>query len=242
MSKVIALRHRWQVVFVVCCGMLVFVATAQAETKTWNLASEFSLIKKNPTPDKYGHKSVWYYAHGPADSAVKYSKMKYFRGPAEEQAGCGIEEVYAWNRLNSVSATPAIWYNAGPTVHEGQDRCAGDVTLPSKTAFMHPEATYAETSDDAVVCWKSPIKGTVTVTGSAQLVDSFPTKGISWEFDKGATVLAGPGESLGTGLISFGPMEISVKKGEHLNLEIGRAMGVNGSYDSTAVTLNIESP
>jgi hypothetical protein len=245
MSNVISLRRSSQIVLAALCVGLLFAAIAQAETKTWNLSSDFPLTKLNPAPDKYGHKSVWYFSYGVLDNAAnKYPKMKYFFGPAELEAACGTKEGYTWKRINSVTGGAlGIGYNAGPTVEEGQDQCAPYVTLPTKNVFMHPE--LAGKGFAAVIRWKSKLTGTVTASGSVQLVDSynaFSIKGISWEFDRGATRVVGPFEDLDTNQMSFGPVEVPVVKGEFLNLEVGAAPGHNGAYDTTDVSLTITSP
>jgi hypothetical protein len=243
MSKVISLRHSSQFVLAALCGLLLFAASARAEERTWNLASEFGSLAKNPAPDKYGHKAVWYYSVGRPDR-LKYPNLKYFFGAPAVEAACGIKEVYEWDQHAQVEGAPAVWYNAGPTVEEGQDQCAPYVTLPTKTVFMHPKIGTPGSSVvyDAVVRWKSYKTGTVTVSGSVQLVDSYPAKGISWGLDRGETRLVGPTESSETNLMSFGPMTVSVVSGEYLNLEVGREPAVFGYYDSTAVSLTITSP
>ena len=95
---------------------------------------------------------------------------------------------------------------------------------------------------DAVVRWKSPITGTVTVSGSVQPVDSNVVfSGLAWQFAKGQAILAS-GETKEDNLTSFGPAEISVIAGEYLNLEVGRAQLTSGYYGSTAATLTVTLP
>jgi hypothetical protein len=244
MSRVISPRRLSQAL-VVFCAVLLFASAAQAETKTWNIANDFPLTPLNPAPDKYGHKAVWWFSYGALDNAAnRYPRMKYFFGPAELEAACGIKDGFTWKTQNSVTeGALAIGYNAGPTVEEGQDQCAPHVTLPTKTVFMHPELSGK--GFGAVLRWKASLTGTVTVSGSVQLVDSyteFALKGIRWEFDRGATRVIGPLEAFGTSQASFGPVGVPVVKGEFLNLEVGAALGHNGAYDTTAVTLTITSP
>jgi len=241
MSKSVPWRRSWRAGLAALCGALALTAVAQAKSQagTWNLANEFTLTKQNPAPDKYGHKAVWFYTYGEAGQLGKYKKLKYSFGPAEQKAACGVSDYYGWNKTDAVNGTPAIWYNAGPLVEEGHNSCAPFTTSPAQTVFMHPEAFGKDL--DAVVGWRSPIKGAVTVSGSIQPVDRFVT-GIAWQLDQGSTILAGPGEVFEDATTSFGPLEVPVAKGQYLYLEVGRPPTVSGAYDSTAVTLTITSP
>ena len=168
-----------------------------------------------------------------------YLKMSQFYGAATEEAACGVKEFYLWNKTKgSPTATPAIFYNAGETVLPGSDHCDLAATYPGKTVFLHPQFLLGA---EAAVRWRSPVTGTVTVTGSVQCTDPF-LSGISWQLDKGATALVGPTETFEDNLMPFGPMAVSVVKGQFLQLGVGLAKGANGSSDSTAVDLTITFP
>jgi hypothetical protein len=224
------------------CMAAVFAATAQAKGSkkvlrpgTWNLADEFPLTKENPAPDQYGDTKVWTYADGAG-------KLKYFFDASEEEARCGVKEFFEWDALkHSVTGTPAIWYNAGPSVAEGEDACDPSGAFPAKTVFMAPEAFGSEL--EGVVRWKSPGSGTVTVSGSVQLVDSNPTqRGIRWEVLQGSSTLTG-GATYEQNLMTFGPVEVSVAAKEYLTLEIRRIRPeLNGDNDAAAVNWTITSP
>lgn len=245
MRKSFLSRRLFWILLLGSAGLVLFAATAQAEPRTWNLANEFPLTKRNPAPDKYGNEAVWWYEHGVAGGS-RFAKYGRLFGPGEEEAACGpaLGEVYGWGGRKGVEGTPALWYNAGPTVEEGQDLCAPFATLPSETVFMHPAVTgrHSKHFVDSVARWKSPMTGTVTISGSIQPVDSHVSNsGVSWQFDKGQVMLAA-GESAEDALTSFGPIEVPVIQNEYLNLEVGHSAGVYGYYDSTAVVLSITSP
>ena len=139
MCKVISRRQVLSAALVASTGVLLFAATAQAETKTWNLANEFPLIKQNPAPDKYGDKGVWFFSRGEAHNPLnKYPKLSRFFDPAEEEAACGVKDFYEFGMNKHVNGLPAIWYNAGSTIERGSNRCAASATFPGKTVFMHP--------------------------------------------------------------------------------------------------------
>jgi hypothetical protein len=95
---------------------------------------------------------------------------------------------------------------------------AAHARIPTAVITILPQLTSARL---AVARWKSPVTATVVVSGWVQRVDSAP-KGIAWHFDHGTTVLAS-GESFDDNLMPFEAAELSVLKGEYLNLEVGRA-------------------
>ena len=152
MSKATLWRHSLRTVLAAICGALLFAATAQAEPKTWNLASDFPLTKLNPAPDKYGHKLVWFYMYSNVNKPGSYTRMSQFYDAAAEESACGVKEFYLWNKTkNSPTATPAVFYNAGETVEPGPtNHCDTSATYPAKTVFMHPQFG---TAVEAVVEW-----------------------------------------------------------------------------------------
>jgi len=172
--------------------------------------------------------------YGEGDTPSSYRLLEHFLPPRETMKECDIHS-FEWNKGPSFFTLPAVWYNAGPTLERGHNPCAESAEDPTKTFFMHPDNA---SSLAAVVRWKSPITGTVTVSGSVQPTDS-NVEGIVWQLDQGSTILLGPTEEANNSLTSFGPTAVSVKAGESLYFDIGPGRG--GSYDTTAVTLNITS-
>jgi hypothetical protein len=245
MCQFIQLRRLSQVVLVALCAVFLSAATAQAkkpkntQPETWNLASEFPTTMKNPATDEHGNKKVWLFATERANGA-EYKRMKDFEGPAKLEAECGLKESY----LFGSGSTPAILYNGGPTLEEGQNPCAPSATYRTKTVIVGPG--HLGTPDYAVVGWKSPITGSVTVSGSVEPVDSNvfqPASGIEFLLDYGSTVLAGPTESHEDSEIPFGPLSVSATRGHYLYLKVGAAAWPsNGAWDSTAITLTITYP
>jgi hypothetical protein len=244
MCQFIQLRCWSKSVLVALCAVLLVAGTAQAKKpknippETWNLASEFPTSRKNPAADKYGNRKVWLFASETANGA-EYRRMKYFDGPAKLEAECGLKNSY----LFTSSGTPAILYNGGPTLEEGQNQCASSATYRTKTVIVSPGHF---TADYAVVGWQSPITGAVTVSGSVEPVDSGisqPPSGIEFRLDYGSTVLAGPTESHEDKEIPFGPLAVSVTRGHSLYLKVGAAAWPsNGAWDSTAIALTITYP
>jgi hypothetical protein len=229
-----------QVGAVVACGLLAVASGARAESKTWDLASDFPLTKLNPAPDKYGHTAVWYYMYRNVKKPGSFVKLSQFYDAAEEEAACGLKEFYLWNKTKAnPQATPAIFYNAGETVEPSPaNHCDPAATYPGKTVFMHPQFSGG---GDATVRWVAKASGSVSVSGTVQCVDPFVT-GISWQLDQGSTPILGPAEVHDDTLRSFGPLAVTVTRGQSLYFIVGRAAEANGASDTTAVSLTITSP
>jgi len=238
MSRTILRRRLLHVFFAAFIGALLLTAAANATPhKTWNLTKAFAVHKnKNPVrtnkdPD------LWSWMYGEADTPSSYALMTDYLSPKIISKACSIKRFYQWDKLPIPSGTPTIFYNAGATVEEGHNPCAPFATYPTKTVFMHPEAggnLYA------VVAWRSPITGVVTVSGSVQCTDSH-VSGIVWELDQGSTILLGPTEKADDGLTTFSLTALPVTAGQSLYFEIGPKPGSGGTFDTTAVTLNITS-
>jgi hypothetical protein len=237
MSRIISVRHTLVVVFVFL-SVTALAATASAtKPRTWRLTQEAPKHRaENPRPDRYKHPGVWSWMYGEADTPSSYLLMDNYFNPKVEETECGTEKFYGWSKASDFFGLPAVFYNAGPTVARGDTRCAPFAEYPTKTFFMHPDNASSLAS---VVRWKSPITGTVIVSGSVQPTDSH-VEGIIWQLDQGSTILAGPTEKTDNSVTSFGPITISVVAGESLYLEMTRGVD-GGSYDTTAVTLNITS-
>jgi hypothetical protein len=223
---------------VLSAGLLTTTASA-VTAKTWTIGE--TLVKGtghlNPAPDRFKDKAVWSYMWGEADTPSSYVLDKSYANAKQEKRNCGTQEFRVWRGAGSLP--PGMWFNAGPAVEEGQDRCAPLAHYPADSFFMHP-GLEAGPSNYAVARWKSPITGTITLSGSVQVIDA-GVSGVAWQLDNGSAILAGPGEMRDTSRAVFGPLTIQVVAGESLYLEVGRAAGVSGSNDGTEVSLTITS-
>ncbi|HEX3433376.1 MAG TPA: hypothetical protein VHT25_04860 [Solirubrobacteraceae bacterium] len=243
MTRIISARRALTVALGVLLGAALSVAlptaTASAsKAKTWNVTKEAAIHQKeNPRPDRYHNLEVWSWMYGEADTPSSYAVMENLFKPSVIKKECGVKGEHEWNRLPSLfTGLPAVLYYNGPTIERGQNECARSAEYPTKTFFMHPDN---ESSLASIVRWKSPITGTVTVSGSVQPTDS-NVEGIVWQLDQGSTILLGPTEKADDSPTSFGPTTVSVSAGESLYLEIGPGLG-GGSFDTTAVALNISA-
>jgi hypothetical protein len=207
-----------------------------AEQKTWAVTPAVAEHpEENPFPDQLANPDVWSWMYGEADTPSSYLLLEHFIPPAVNAQECSSKGFYEWNKGPTFFTLPAVIYNSGPTAERGHlPRCAPSAEYPTKTFFMHPEN---RSSQAAVVRWKSPITGTVTVSGSVQPTDS-GVQGIVWQLDQGSTILLGPTEKADNSVTSFGPTAVSVTTGESLYFDIAPGSG-GGSYDTTAVNLTI---
>gem|GEM_PF-3551876 len=202
----------------------------------WDLTQGYAAHpQENPLSDE-SCSEVWSWMYGEADTPSSYALLAHFVSPktTEKECGANVKEFYEWLKLPE--RYPGISYNAGPTVERGQTPCAPSAEFPTKSVLVGPGVG---TNQYAVFRWKSPITGTVTVSGSIECTDS-NVRGIIWELDQASTILLGPTEKADNTLTSFGPLAVSVIAGEALYLEIGPGIR-GGAFDTTTVTLHISS-
>jgi hypothetical protein len=244
MGKIISLRRAQLIATVALLGAATSMAlsTARAdaaEQQVWETREIGVHAHKNPIPDRHGDPEVWGWMYGEADTPGSYLLGTETGSKRIEQA-CGedMDDLYQWTPAGTVASTPRIIYNAGASVEEGGDLCAPGASLAAKSLSLVPEEGGGNRY--AVIGWKSPITGKVTITGSVHCTDS-TVSGIVWELDRGSTILLGPRERVTDQPKSFGPKTTSVVAGEFLYFEVGPKPGGDGLSDTTAVTLDISS-
>ena len=204
-----------------------------AGANTWELTQSFAEHpQENPLPDQLGNPGVWSWMSGEADTPASYSPLA-FESPAEVEAECptvvGFDQ---W--FSVVTRFPTIGYNSGPRVKRNGTGCAPSAEFPSNTVLTGPGVG---SNLSAVFNWRSPVTGTVMVSGSLRCTDR-NVQGIAWELDRGSSILLGPIEKTDDNVTAFGPLAVSVNAGESLYLEIGPGLS-NGAFDTTAVTFTI---
>src|SRR5436305_7950983 len=223
-------RRTWQplagAVFVTATSLvaawIVPAPHAQGATLTWNFTQDFSATA-NPAPDSHGNTGVWSYLQGTAHNPATYSLLPQ---PVANQ--CNNHAVDFWN---TASGYPAVAHNRGTTTAT----CA-TATIPAGQGFVHPSS-----AGPAIIGWKSPITGTVSITGSVVDDDALCGDGILWSIDKGATILASGGFanggsqafSAGTGGSSLASRAVSA--GDKLYLLVLP----KGSFDCDTTGVNL---
>ena len=232
-------RHAlWLAVLSLLVGFVLSGLTtvpASALTKTWNLATDYgSHPNVNPAPDQYADAGVWSWMDGTLNTPSTYQLMNKYTGARKNKASCGVK----FNSWAQSGATTSILYfnNAYST---GSDTCAPNTAAPAMSVVMNPQYQGVG-SPASIVAWKSPVTKTVMVSGSLKGIDSFET-GITYELDQGTTVLVGPTAEGNDQISSFGPLAVTVTKGQVLYLEVGDGSASNGGFDSTLVTFTITS-
>jgi hypothetical protein len=182
---------------------------------SWDLAAEFGT--SNPRPDSTGAPGVWYYLKSSSlmRAPGTYSALPYLEGTAY-----GIDGLQEWAVGYQISSgfdprnfvNPSVGKNAS-----GGDRYIGYRSLPFPPYFTYDYQWLGNTvnlqpsgTQLAIVAWRSPITGTVTINGFFSDVDtSDGGNGVAWFVDRGTTNLAqgsfgnGGGEYFGLSNVAF---------------------------------------
>ena len=164
-------------------GVRVETTTVNIGRGEWILATDFRLSpdQENPNPDSYGHTNVWYFMQSSSldRDPQNYSLLPYFTSNAFLIQGLeqwhGTEGSSSNNDLN-----PSIGINA-----TGTTQYPTTMTWPPNTIRVHPT-----NSKLVIIGWRSPINGSIVITGSFSDIDATCGDGILWYIDKGATNLA----------------------------------------------------
>jgi hypothetical protein len=186
----------------------------------------------NPGPDSYGNPNVWNYMQ----SATLVHDGNYTLLPNFASDFLGAAGVDGWYGAGGQppcappGGLPAVWIN---TNAEPMSFCGFNFTNPPGHAVLHPETTQ-----DAIVGWRSPISGIVQISGGVKDIDRNGGNGISWFVDLGTTTLAhGKIHNGGKQRFPIG-LTTMVSVGQFLYINIDPKAGDNG-FDSTRVRLTI---
>jgi hypothetical protein len=209
------------------------LGTATAET-TWNLAADFlAHPNENPVPDGYGNTGVWSFLEsanlklGDTYSLLE-NPTKDFEGSVgtegwggSEANGCGTGSVYLPLVVVNIDSKPASG--------------CGTWTVPPHVVDLHPAAAKM-----AVVAWRSPISGKVTITGGVTSLDPNGGGGISYYIRNGASTLTS-GAIADKGSASFPTLSTSVTVGSCLYFLIAPPAAGLG-FNSTSLAVTITGP
>ena len=214
------------VVVIVGAGLVVpSPGVAATPATTWSLGDDFrfSPNQLNPSLDTHGNNDVWHYmeASGTAHNPASYSLLPTF---ATNWGGLGIQ---GWT--HGVDQVPYVLVN------------------PSN----RQAATHVGNAQNVVVGWKSPITGTVYVSGRVRDEDATGT-GVLWSVDNGSTTIASgsiaPGGeqlfSAGTGGSVLNTTGVAVAAGDFLyfivdpNVQAGCTPNC-GNFDGNQIAVTI---
>jgi len=198
---------------------------------TWNLASDFAASPAtNPAPDANGNSGVWSFMQ----STSLAHDGNYGLLPTYHPGDFGISGYDAWS--GTVDNNPCGWPNQLPevainTTAQTISPCGG-ITVAAHGLSVHPAGTQM-----AVVGWRSPITGVVTVSGGVHDNDPNCGDGIGWSIDAATLPVAAGSISNGGSAIFPAGLTVSVTKGGFLYFLVDPNAGIG--CDSTGLDVTI---
>src|SRR6266508_2545478 len=159
------------------------VAQAPVPGTQWNLAADFRLSpnQANPNPDSYGNPNVWYFMQGTLfQDPASYTLLPEFITDTEFIPG-----LQQWQGTFVSQSVKDKLPDAGKNATGTVQRIRG-ITWPADVFRVHPSPTQG-----AVVGWRSPISGRVSVAGGVTDLDPACGNGVSWSIKKNVAYYAG---------------------------------------------------
>jgi len=153
----------------------------------WNLANDL-LATRNQISFNQGSRDVWYFLESRTfvHNTLTYRLLPEYRSPclsyqdpslsSPDGVSCWIDPAVdaAGNSL------PLVALNATNSVVRFPD----PYDIPPRSVYLHPGIDKL-----AIVGWKSPVNGRVTLTGSFVDLDARCGNGVLWSVDKGNMTL-----------------------------------------------------
>lgn len=145
----------------------------------WNLALDFRTApdQANPNPDACGTPDVWHFL-GSAAGGSPHDPTGYWLLPEFIVDMFGYVGVEQWQGYDSSGGVknklPAVGVNA-----TGVHQSLGGIEWPAGVLRVHPSS-----SESVVVGWRSPLTGTVAVSGSLRDLHAGCTDGVYWSVDR----------------------------------------------------------
>lgn len=226
-------------------GLLAIAASpAEAAPRAWDLANDFRTGSShaNPNPDSHGNLDVWSFSES---ATLVRDPATYTRLPDYDPAYCGTAGAERW--LTGSRNTPHIGKNANSSP---VSPCSSipELVWPPGAVVAHPSISRL-----AVVEWKSPFTGAVSISGAVADAESgaFCGDGIGWTIDKGPgdrsskTTLAsgsfgdGGSQQFDQGSGGGSLSSVAVQQGENLYFVIDPGSFLNEDCDSTVLAVTI---
>ena len=162
------------------------IASAENDCKAWNLAFDFRTYPnpENPNRDSCGNQDVWYFLESSSLERIpsNYSLLTNFVADA-----FGIPGYQQWQGSHAWSNSPNIYFPSVGINTTNETKTIYTAVHPSKSVAVHPWSTQSL----VIIGWKSPINGTVAISGFVNDLDSFRGgDGILWFIDQGSLPLA----------------------------------------------------
>lgn len=223
------MRRKKLLLLLVVFFAIAAVQQAAAVTKVWDLSQDFRVCpsQSNPNKDSYGN-ATWHFMQSPtmAHNPAAYSLLDSFHPHVYGTTG-----VMAWesNCCDGYYDTcePAIGINA---------TCEDQFNLwpAGKVRF-----TLGCAERMAVIGWKSPIKGSVSVDAVWTDINPGCGDGMRWYVDSGETTLATGALQPGGVLTQSYSGIVSVKNNEYIYFIVDSYGGWNRDCDEMTLDLVI---
>lgn len=230
-------RHRVVRGAVAVAGMLMAATVAWIPSSaglearactTWDVRADYAATpqQENPNPDSCGNDGVWYFMERPVVDGVTqpYRLLTLYDAVDPSDGTVGLE---AWHGDRYAGTEP----RAGKNV-TGRSFWHLGFWVPKDSFYVHPMAL-----DAAVVAWRSPVTGTVTVKVRVGDLDPLGGNGVE-------TLVLRNGSHLGAIRVKNGAeprhitRTISVAKGDFLYV-VTIPVGTDFYYDTTALDVHI---
>jgi hypothetical protein len=146
--------------------LLVFTLASQGKVQAaapcpeWNFAKEFKVSpdQANPNPDNCGNANVWYFMKS---DTLDHDPTTYTLLPNFVSDAFQIPGIQEWQEPVA-DALPAVGINATGTFQQ-----VFTISWPAGVVRVHPMPTQL-----VIVGWRSPITGSVMVTGGVDSLDN----------------------------------------------------------------------
>ena len=175
---------------------------------TWNLPGDV-VRSHNQLSFNQGAKGVWFFmeSFSTVHDPLTYRLMPDYTAPCANWnplvAGAGCWESTNLNEAGDQHLPfVTVNYTHRPLNLTG-------IEWPARSLFLNPSPTQL-----AIVAWKSPIAGTIRVTGSFKQFNGTCGNGIAWSVDKGSHTLASGQIAAGGGTQTFDLKHLGVAEDE----------------------------
>jgi hypothetical protein len=217
---------------ILCIAICALAVTAAAQT-TWKLSKDL-LETNNQISFNQGAKSVWYFlqsnsfAHAPRT----YEFLAAYNNPCiGDSTTRQINGLACWQ-----NPIPDSVNNLVPIIEVNftfADQIVKNFAIPRRSVVMHPSSHGL-----AIIGWKSPINGSVDVSGFFSDVDPTCDNGVIWSVDKENNTLVSGTITNGGPPQTFAIAGVSVTAGQVLYFTVDPN---NGDYacDTTGVDVTL---
>lgn len=164
------------------CSVAATKAEDHDKRSTWNLAQDV-VLTSNEISFSQGSNGVWYFLES---ATLTHDPFTYSRLP-HYTVFCDFDPVAADGSACLGDAERDVVGNRLPAVGANFSNTALALftsVLPPRSVFMHPGIAKL-----AIVAWKSPVNGKVSVTGSFSDIDPVCGDGVLWSIDQGTKTL-----------------------------------------------------